>query len=159
MYQEHNHTDYPPSDKPVMVWDGQCGFCAYWITNWKKNLGDKAEFRTFQSSAADVPDIPRRAFMLASRWIEPDGSIHGGPKSAFRSLKHAGKHQWLDKWYEEKPWFKKLMDRAYRMVTKNRSFFLKVSKFTFGNDPEHLQPFWLLYISFALAVIAVLSLI
>jgi len=95
--------------------------------------------------------------MLASRWIEPDGSVHGGAKSAFRSLKYSGRHKWLDRWYEEKPRFQKLADGAYRKVTKNRPFFLKLSKFTFGSDPEHLQPYWLLYLSFVTALIVILS--
>lgn len=142
-----------------MIWDGECGFCAYWITNWKKNIGAKAEFHTFQTTADRFPDIPRRAFMLASRWIETDGSIHGGAKSAFRSLKYADKHTWLDRWYENKPWFKKLTDRAYRKITRNRPLFLKLSKLLFGSDPEYLKPYWLLYLAFVPVLIVVVTIL
>ncbi|MGI8893042.1 MAG: thiol-disulfide oxidoreductase DCC family protein, partial [Bacteroidia bacterium] len=69
-----------------MVWDGECGFCHYWIIRWKMITGDKIEYNTFQNVAGNFPDIPVDRFREAVRLIETDGSISSGPKAAFRSL-------------------------------------------------------------------------
>ncbi len=139
---------------PVMVWDGHCGFCAYWTTRWKKLTGDKVYYRPYQEAAPDFPDIEVEYFKEASRLIEPGGEIFSGPRSAYRTLTYT-KSKWafLDKWYERYTWFRKLSDRLYQYVADHRNFMFKLTKALFGSNPLEVRPFWLIYIAIILYLV------
>ena len=141
-----NKTRYPPSPKAILIWDGECEFCAYWISYWKKKFGADIEFHSFQTVYKQFPDINKREFLLASHFIETDGTIYSGARSAFRSLYYAGKPKFLDRWYAKKAWFRQLSDNLYRLVSHNRPTFFKISKYLFGSDPLSLKPFWAIYL-------------
>lgn len=147
MFQKIERTAHPPKHKPIMIWDGQCGFCQFWITRWSKFTGSKIDYATYQGASADFPDINKRHFMMASRLIETDGTIYSGPRSAYRTFTYGSKWGFLDKWYLNKKWFTKLSDRLYVLVTKNRGFLFKVTKWMFGANPEEPRPFWAIYLA------------
>ena len=72
----------------MMVWDGECGSCKYWITYWKSRTGNSVDYRTFQKVSAQFEDISLEEFKKASRLIEVDGSVYSGPDSAFRTFRY-----------------------------------------------------------------------
>ena len=86
MFTKFYRTNYPPTEKPMMVWDGECGFCKYWVTRWKMYTGDRITYKTYQEVASQFKDIPLKEFKKASRLIEPNGSVYSGPDSAYRSF-------------------------------------------------------------------------
>jgi predicted DCC family thiol-disulfide oxidoreductase YuxK len=149
-----NKTKYPPSPKAILVWDGECEFCAYWISYWEERFGVNIEFHSFQTVFEQFPDINKRQFLLASHFIETDGCIYRGARSAYRSLHYAGKLKFLDQWYSNKAWFRKLSDQLYRLVSHNRPTFFKISKYLFGSDPLNLRPFWVVYLFLLLYLIS-----
>lgn len=131
-----------------MVWDGNCGFCAYWVTHWQKKTTEVIVYKPYQEAAADFNDIPLERFKEASRLIESDGKVYSGPRSAYRTFTYNPKGRWrfLDRWYAEKPWFESLSDRLYAWVATNRSSLFKLTKAMFGSNPEELRPFWVIYV-------------
>jgi len=141
-----NKTKYPPSPNAILVWDGECELCAYWISFWRKKLGPGIEYHSFQTVSDQFPDINKREFLVASHFIETDGRIYRGARSAYRSLYHAGKFKFLDRLYAKRTWFRKLSDKLYYLVSHNRPTFFKISKFLFGSDPLTLRPFWAIYL-------------
>lgn len=145
MFAKIKETAFPPKEKPMMVWDGECGFCKYWITNWKAKTDDRIEYRTFQKVAQQFKDIPLKEFKKASRLIEPDGSIYSGPDSAYRSFLYFRKDNspW-HRWYSKYKTFHFLSNHAYNFIAKNRSFMFSLTKLFFGKNPEKIKPFWLL---------------
>lgn len=147
MFKKLEHTQYPPK-KPLMVWDGNCGFCAYWVTRWQKITGPFIDYQPYQEAAEDFPDIERKHFQEASRLIDTEGRIYSGPRSAYRSFTY-GRSNWsfLDRWYANKSWFQQLSDRLYQWVAKNRSTLFKITKACFGRDPEQVRPFWVIYVA------------
>lgn len=157
-YQALKHTAYPPLQKPLMVWDGECAFCAYWIAYWQKAAGDCMDFAPYQAVAKNFPDINTRHFMLASRLIEPDGSIHSGPGSAFRSFRYFFKGwSFLDAWYREKLWFRRATNAIYRWVTQHRDRLYKLMPYLFGSDSTQMRPFWLIYLAVFLWILYQIS--
>lgn len=136
-----------------MVWDGHCGFCAYWVSRWSAMAGGKIDFRPFQEVAKEFPDIEHRHFTEASRLIETDGTIYSGPASAYRSLKWAGKWSFLDKWYRQNKFFRRFSDHLYQLVADNRNGFFRITKALFGSDPHNPRPFWVIYLVFILYLI------
>lgn len=147
MFAKIRRTDFPPKDKPMMVWDGKCGFCKYWITNWKSNTKDRIEYSTYQEVASRYPDIPLKEFKKASRLIEMDGSVFSGPDSAFRSFLYFEKEdsKW-HRWYSQKKWFQSLCDYGYNFIAKHRPQTFKVTKILFGRNPARLKHYWILYL-------------
>ncbi|UII31393.1 DCC1-like thiol-disulfide oxidoreductase family protein [Fulvivirga ulvae] len=130
-------TLYPPAKKPVMVWDGKCGFCQYWITVWKKHTGGAIEYVTFQRQAGRFPDIPESYFEGAVRLIEPDGRVYNGPDAAYRSMRYYKRRpvSFFHRWYTRSGFFRAISDYGYHFVTTHRPFMLKLSKLIFGSRP------------------------
>ena len=156
MFQKFEQTAYPPGYKPVLVWDGECGFCKYWVTRWKSLTGEKVTYKTYQETAHQFPDIPLKEFKKASRLIETDGKIYSGPDSAYRSYTYTNKNLPWHTWYHQHNWFTKLSDHGYNYIAKQRPLFFTLTKLFFGKNPERLQLYWLGYLLLFLAVFYVL---
>lgn len=150
MFQKIDKTKFAPHSKPIMVWDGSCGFCKYWTSRWAKFTGSKVNYEPYQTAAERFEDIDIMHFKQASRLIESDGSVYSGPRSAYRTFTYGSKWAFLDKWYESKPWFESLSDKAYNFIEKNRNFLFKLTKAMFGSDPNEVRPFWIVYLGVAL---------
>ena len=60
--------------RPVVVFDGSCGFCRQWIERWRELTGDAVEYRPSSEAAPDFPEIPPEEFDRAVQLIRPDGS-------------------------------------------------------------------------------------
>jgi predicted DCC family thiol-disulfide oxidoreductase YuxK len=111
--------------KPLMIWDGECGFCAQWIQRWKKVTHSSIAYETYQSVGAQFPQIPTENFRQAVHLVEPDGRITRGAEAVFRALRDVPRLSWLLKAYERVPAFAALSEFGYRLVASNRSFFSK----------------------------------
>ncbi len=134
-----------------MVWDGNCGFCAYWITVWQRIVPIRIVFVTFQAlDSQSFQDIERTQFDTAVRLIETNGDVHSGPGAAFRSLALIEKYAWLDHWYLKNQVFKMSMDKLYQIVADHRNFFFKVTLLLFGSNPTQLKNYWLLILGLLL---------
>lgn len=153
MFSKIEKTEYPPQEKPMMVWDGECGFCKYWITHWKSKTANNLDYRTLQEVAASFKDIPIKEFKKASRLIETNGAIYSGPDSAYRIFCYFEKSSphWHN-WYSEKKWFTSLSDETYNFIAKHRSVMFSLTKLFFGKNPEALKPYWFLLLLFLFSI-------
>lgn len=157
MFTKIKQTAFPPTEKPMMVWDGECGFCEYWITNWKSKTAARIDYRTYQEVAEHFKDIPLKEFKKASRLIEPDGFVYSGPDSAYKSLQYFKKPSlfWHD-WYARYKIFNFISDHSYNFIAKNRSLMFSLSKTFFGKNPQRLRSYWLLWAAIIFIVIYLL---
>ena len=81
---------------PLLVYDGDCGFCKYWVRYWQRLTGDRVAYAPYQEVAAQFPEIPVAAFQRAVQYIAPDGKIASGAEAGVLTLSHAGgKGFWL----------------------------------------------------------------
>ncbi len=156
MFQKFEHTKFPPKEKPILVWDGECGFCAYWITRWKKISAGKINFQTYQEVAQQFPDIPLKEFKKASRLITPKGTVYSGPDSAYMSYFIANQKSPWHRWYAMHSWFTKLSDYGYNFIAKHRSLFFTLTKAMLGSNPTSFKHYWILYF---LGMVLLLSLL
>ncbi len=51
-----------PPPKPLLVYDGDCGFCKLWIARWREITADRIDYAPLQEAAARFPEVPREAF-------------------------------------------------------------------------------------------------
>lgn len=140
-------------DKPILVWDGQCGFCKYWVTRWRKMTDGKVTYAPYQEAAGQFSAIPESEFRRAAYLIEPDGKTFRGMEAAYRTFTYGERWGFLYDWYAGSRLFRGLNDRLYKWIAHNRPFFYSVTKALWGKDPERMKPYWLFYLLALLALI------
>ncbi|HEA21835.1 hypothetical protein LCGC14_0665920 [marine sediment metagenome] len=156
MFAKFEKTVYSPKLKPVLVWDGECGFCKFWIIRLKTRTEDRIDFKTYQDVADSFPDIPLKEFKKASRLIETNGSVYSGPDSLYRGLEHSKKPTRLwHRWYVQYNFFTKLSDYGYNIIAKNRPFMFTSTKLLFGKNPKRFKLYWLVYIMLIVALLTI----
>src|ERR1041384_5687128 len=109
-----------PPKKPLMVFDGDCGFCRKWVKRWERLTGGKVEYEPYQKTAARFPEIPLREFQSSAQLIEPDGKVYRGAEGVFKSLSQVpflGVLYWK---YRFVPGFAFISERLYAFVATHR---------------------------------------
>jgi predicted DCC family thiol-disulfide oxidoreductase YuxK len=127
-----------PPQKPLLVYDGDCGFCTLWIHRWQCVTGELVDYLPSQDPqiAERFPEIPRADFDSSVQLIEPDGSIYNGAEAVFQSLAHNPNYRWVHDFYEVFPPFAQLTEWSYRLVARHRPFFSRVTKLLWGRHVE-----------------------
>ena len=117
-----------PAAKPLMIYDGDCGFCRHWVARWKARTGDRVDYAPYQEAAARFPEIPPDRFKKAVHLVEPDGRVSSGAEAVFRSLSYAPSGGRLLGLYRRIPFFAKASEWAYDFVAHNRFLFSPVTR-------------------------------
>ena len=121
-------------DRPLVVWDGTCGFCRRSVEHLRDRAGDRLDFIPYQHVHRYFDDIYEEDFERAVHLIEPDGTYSAGAEAVFRALDYApdgGTGRWL---YEAIPAFAVLSERGYRWVAEHRPLVSKLSRWLVGED-------------------------
>jgi lipase maturation factor 1 len=122
--------------RPLLVYDGDCGFCAYWARYWQKLTGDRVEYRPYQEVAVRYPAISQADFQRAVQFIAPDGDVASAAEASFLTLSHArGKGLWLAL-YRNLPGFSTISELAYAFIAAHRPAFFRVSLLLWGRSHE-----------------------
>ena len=127
--------------QPLLIYDGDCGFCIYWVRYWQKLTGSKVSYAPYQEVGAQYPEIPVTEFQRAVKYVAPDGRIASGAEACFLLLSHArGKGFWLTL-YRLVPGFAAISEWAYAFVASKRSMFLRLSRWLWGSnyEPPHFD--------------------
>lgn len=135
MFAKVQRTVFPPQDKPILIYDGNCGFCKYWIIKWRRMTRESIQYFPYQKVASQFSDIPEDYFRQAVRYIDTDGTVGNGPEAAFQTLYIKKKYRFLLRWYRGKTWFRMLSDRVYQWIADHRTFLFKLSRLFFGKKP------------------------
>ncbi|MEB2775131.1 hypothetical protein SYJ56_07420 [Algoriphagus sp. D3-2-R+10] len=156
MFTKIQKTSYPPK-QPIFIWDGECGFCKYWIIIWKsKTVG--LIYKTYQEVVSEFPDIPIKEFQKASRLIETDGAVFSGPDSAYRTFWYfrKPKKNW-HRWYQKPGFFQSISDHGYNWIAKNRPLMMKLTLAFWGKNPSNQKPYWMLWLLGVLVILGYLA--
>ena len=118
-------------EKPLMVFDGDCGFCRAWIEYWKELTGDRVAYAPFQEAAAQFPDVPREQFAAAVQIFLPGGQRRSGAHAALTAMAIGEKTRLLSA-YEHVPGFAAVAEAAYRTIAAHRSAAYTITKLLWG---------------------------
>jgi len=143
--------------RPLLVYDGDCGFCGYWARYWEKLTGASVDYKPYQEVAAQYPAIPLASFQRAVQYFTPDGQHASAAEASFLVLSHArGKRIWLTL-YRRLPGFATIAERAYAFTAAHRPAAYRISLLLWGRDygpPQYdlvsflfLRLFGLIYLS------------
>src|SRR5580704_8835449 len=85
-----------PPTAPLMLYDGDCNFCKFWIIRWQHATGGRVEYLAAQDPrvAAQFPELPGERFAESIQLIETDGWVYEGAEAVFRSLTYARFRSW-----------------------------------------------------------------
>jgi predicted DCC family thiol-disulfide oxidoreductase YuxK len=130
--------DEPPieaaaaSSQPTLIYDGDCGFCAYWARYWRALTGERVQYRPYQEMASEHPQIPLADFQRAVQYLAPDGRRASAAEASFLTLSQApGKGLWLAL-YRRLPGFAWLAERVYAFIARHRPAFYRISLVLWG---------------------------
>ncbi len=134
--------------KPVLYWDGDCGFCARWVGRWRDCTGDLVDYVKIGPDAPQpvleaAGGLPPQRVVLQSPGADPVG----GAAAALGALATANRGAQLVLWlYRKVPMVRVLMEAAYRLVAAQRSLFAGLTRLVWGGDvrrPRYRVSGWL----------------
>ena len=122
------------SPRPLLIYDGECGFCGYWARYWQALTGECVEFRPYQEIAAQHPAIPVAEFQRAVQYLAVDGRRASAAEASFLTLSHApGRGLWLAL-YRRLPGFAPVSERAYAFIAAHRTAFYRIARLLWGKE-------------------------
>jgi predicted DCC family thiol-disulfide oxidoreductase YuxK len=122
----------------VLVFDGDCGFCRFWVQRWRVRTGERLECVPFQSDEIErrFPGLSLDRCRRAVQLVEPDGTISEGAGAVFRALAAGGVSRIGPLLYERLPGFAPVTELAYRFVASHRPLADRVRKCAWGDVVE-----------------------
>ncbi len=122
-----------PPERPLAIFDGDCGFCRLWIARWKARTGPKVDYAPSQEVAERFPEISKERFSRAFQLILPDGQALGGAEAvAALAGREPGAGLPLAL-YRRVPGAGPLLELAYRLVASHRPAAMAVTRFAWGS--------------------------
>jgi predicted DCC family thiol-disulfide oxidoreductase YuxK len=122
------------SPLPLLAYDGDCGFCAYWVRYWQRLTGERVRYAPYQEITADHPDVSVEEFARSIQLFEPEGARYSGAEAAFRVLALApggGISLWM---YWHLPGFAGLAEATYGLIARHRDVAYRWSRLLWGGE-------------------------
>ena len=122
-----------PTGKPLLLWDGECGFCKLWAERWSEIYGDRVDLATAQSEAYRFPEIPASAYDQGIQLVEGDGQVYSGAAAAVRTRRHGrGRGDPLTWLYERVPGVAPVCNAGYGFIARHRPAFSRLTRWLCG---------------------------
>jgi predicted DCC family thiol-disulfide oxidoreductase YuxK len=109
--------------KPILIYDGDCGFCRKSVGRLRLFLGDRLDYLPSQNAPTQFPQLSTVLFSHSVHLLEPDGRLTSAAHAVFRclALRPLGEPLlWL---YQHVPFFATSSEGFYRWVARNRNLF------------------------------------
>ena len=136
MVCNQNQTTGIDTTQPLLVWDGDCGFCRFWLSKWQKWTWYRIPSAPYQSLDSQYPHINPDSFSKAVYLIFPDGSFHFGVRAILESFGLVNRHRWLLWSYQHIPGLAPIAEASYRFVATHRPQFGRLTKLLFSSYTE-----------------------
>ena len=116
-----------PPTRPLVVFDGDCTFCRFWVDRWKRAGGDRLDYAPYQVAAVRFPEVPVEEFRRAVGLVRPSGEVLLGAAAVVAARAEAGHGLWS--WvYRRVPGARAVMDLLYRFIANHRNAAFRVTR-------------------------------
>ncbi|MBI2338947.1 MAG: lipase maturation factor family protein [Deltaproteobacteria bacterium] len=128
--------------KPLLIFDGACGFCRRWIERWRQKTGDRIDYAPSQEAAGRFPEIPKEEFDRSVVLVEPNGAITTGAEAALKALALGSRRgpgdggRILYWFYRRLPGFKTIAEKFYSFIASHRMAASRISNLLWGKNLE-----------------------
>src|SRR5688500_3005860 len=102
------------TEKPLLIFDGDCGFCRRWIARWMIITGGRIDFAPYQQVGLNYPQIPADNFKASVQLVEKD-RVTCGAEAVFRTLAYDPGRKWLLGLYQHVPGVKAVTEAFYAL--------------------------------------------
>jgi lipase maturation factor 1 len=127
----------PLSEKPVLVFDGDCSFCRTWIGYWQSLTGERVEYAPYQTAAIRFPDVPLADFHRAVQYFEGDEHFSAAEAVFHLSQQVPAGFANLPLWlYGHLPGFAPMAELLYRLVATHRNAGYAITRALWGKRVE-----------------------
>lgn len=118
----------PPRPLPMVLYDGECGFCTSSMRRWMAAGKGCLEFSSSQSGAGADYGFPADQPMGALHLIEVDGRIRRGAEAVFRMMTLCGSlpGSVASSLYERMTFFRIISEWGYRRIAERRALLSKI---------------------------------
>ena len=123
-----------PLERPLVVFDGDCAFCRFWIARWKQTSGESLDYSPYQEAAVRFPEIPIEEFRRAVALVRPSGEILFGAAAVVAARAERTGHSFLSRVYRQVPGARFVMDFFYRFVANHRNAAFRVTRLFWGRS-------------------------
>ena len=130
------------NNKPVLIYDGRCGFCGVWIRYWQRLTADRVEYAAAQDVSGKYPEISAEDFKRSVWLVYPDGRRISGAEAAFALMAYTPGRAWLQWCYHHVPGFRFLAETAYKFIAGHRDFFYALTRIFWGKEVEPASHRW-----------------
>ncbi|MFQ5719428.1 MAG: lipase maturation factor family protein [Acidobacteriota bacterium] len=138
---------HPAAHGPVLIFDGDCGFCRLWVERWRSMTGSRVLYVPYQEDAWRLPEVPVARFAESVHLLEPDGKFYRGAEAVLRCLTGTIGGRLLLGAYRLVPGFRPLAELAYRFVARHRRLASRLTRLLWGRSvqpPSYLLTRWVL---------------
>lgn len=121
-------------ERPLVIFDGDCGFCRTWIARWRQRTGDGVDYEPAQVVGSRFPEIPAAEFTKSVQLVLPDGRVFSGAEAVARMLawpSGRGIFQWI---YRHVPGAGPAAEIAYRAIADHREAAAFVTRLLWGDS-------------------------
>ena len=112
-------------NQPVLLYDGDCGFCRQWVERlqgWDRDGAIRCVPARERASVAGLPPIDDDALDRAMHLVTTDGTVYPGARAVPVVLQYLSHWRWLRILFliPGAPW---VADRVYSNIAKRRHRF------------------------------------
>lgn len=125
----------PPADRPLLVYDGECPFCVWWLARWRRRIGGRIDYEPLQRAAARFPTLPRERFERAVQLVDTDGRVYEGAEAVFRALALVPGGGLYRRAYERLPGGRAVAESAYGFIAGHRPTLYRLTVWLWGETP------------------------
>lgn len=116
-------------ERPVLVYDGDCGFCRSCVERLRAVTGERVEYLASRDAAVRFPEITAEEFDEAVQFVGESGARGSGAEAVFRALATTTRTgRWLQGLHSKIPFFARLSEGLYRLVARNRGTLSRVTR-------------------------------
>lgn len=123
-------------ERPILLYDGECGFCSLWVNRWRDNGTGNTDFFPSSSGIGARFGVSPDQDLDAVKLIEVDGNVRSGGAAVLRLMDLAGGLMGRMLWrsYGGSRLFRSLIEGGYRMIAGHRGFFSAWIRIPWGRD-------------------------
>ncbi len=138
----------PSPSRPVVVYDGDCRFCRFWILRCRAQTGEKVAYHPYQAVHEHFPEVGEGGFenavyfFDAPRTGEEQGATFSGTDALFRLLARYGRPvgRLLARTAIACPGVMPLGRRCYPLVANHRQRWSRLTTLLWGRGEEAGEP-------------------
>ncbi len=129
-------------EKPLLVYDGDCGFCRRHAERWRLLAGGAVDLAPYQEVLSRFPQISPQKFRESVQLVSPDGAVACGAEAVFKVLAHHPRKAWLLGLHRHFPPFRWVSETVYRWVARHRMLASRLDGLLVGHEAPPAASFY-----------------